>query len=91
VTSDSRSEIIIRTLLLTKINTYTVGTFGDVVLLPLFGLRRKAGLAFRFLPFLVEVYSQLLFAHNEERLLVIAFLALILQAYGLRITIQSQK
>lgn len=60
--------------------TYSVGTFGVILLLPLFALRRAGVLFLRFLPFLLLVYTQLLFAVNTERLLVLAFPAVLLMA-----------
>ena len=63
------------------LHTYTIGTFGAAVtILPLFAVRQALPLFFRFLPFLLLVYSQLIFAGNTERLLVLGFPAVILFA-----------
>jgi hypothetical protein len=59
---------------------YSAGTFGVILLLPLFALRRTGVLLLRFLPFLLLVYAQLFFAVNTERLLVLAFPAVLLMA-----------
>jgi hypothetical protein len=60
---------------------YTVGSFGVVAgLLPLFAIRRNLGLIARFLPFLILVYLQILFATNENRLLATGFPAVILMS-----------
>jgi hypothetical protein len=53
----------------------TIGTFGLLALLPLLSLRKETLLS--WLPFLLLVYCQLLFAVDTERLLVLAFPALI--------------
>jgi hypothetical protein len=70
----------LRTISAWDLYAYSVGTFGVIVLLPLFALRRAGVLFLRFLPFLLLVYAQLLFAVNTERLLVLAFPAVILMA-----------
>jgi hypothetical protein len=64
----------------------TVSAFGLLVgLLPFLGGRRAARLAARFSPFLVLVLVQEVFAFNTERLLVLAFPAVIpLAVCGLR-------
>jgi len=60
---------------------YTIGTFGVMVtLLPFFSVKRNVPLFVRLLPFILLVYSQVLFASNTERLIVLAFPALILLA-----------
>src|SRR5215218_5866034 len=68
---------------------YYLWTFGPVgVLLPLLSLASKEGrrMAVRLLPFVLLVYSQLLFAQDTERLLVFAFPAVaILLALGLKV------
>jgi len=62
---------------------YTLGTYGVIALtLPLFSIRRSLNLFVRFLPFLVLVYVQILFATNVGRLLVIGFPAVIIMALG---------
>jgi hypothetical protein len=53
----------------------TVGSFGLLALLPLLSLRKETLLS--WLPFVLLVYCQLLFAVDTERLLVLAFPALI--------------
>jgi len=60
--------------------SYSAGTFGAILLLPLFAPKRAGLLLLRFLPFLLPVYAQLLFAVNTERLLVLAFPAVLLMA-----------
>lgn len=60
--------------------SYSAGTFGAILLLPLFAPKRAGLLLLRFLPFLLLVYAQLLFAVNTERLLVLAFPAVLLMA-----------
>jgi hypothetical protein len=58
---------------------YTVGTFGVVAAtLPLFSVRRNISIFIRFLPFLLLVFAQVLFATNVERLLVFGFPAIII-------------
>lgn len=70
-----------RRLSASDIRTYSFGTFGVLVmLLPLFSLRRNSIVFLRFLPFLVLGYAQLLFAVNNERLIVVCFPAMILLA-----------
>jgi hypothetical protein len=66
--------------------TYTVGTFGVApVLLACLAPRDNAVRLVRFLPFLALVYAQILFAMNIQRLLVLAFPAVIpLALDGLR-------
>jgi len=60
---------------------WTVGTFGFVpTLAPLLAIRRNLVPFFRFLPFLLLVYSQPLFAGDTSRLLVLAFPAVIVLA-----------
>jgi hypothetical protein len=71
----------LRTISTDAVIAYTIGTFGAVVLtLPLFSIRRNVPLLVRFLPFLILVYLQVLFATNVGRLLVIGFPAVILMA-----------
>jgi hypothetical protein len=63
------------------LHSFTIGTFGAAVaILPLFAIRQIFPLLVRFLPFLFLVYTQLIFAGNTQRLLVIAFPAVILFA-----------
>lgn len=58
---------------------YTVGTFGVVAaLMPLFAIRTNLKLFARFLPFIILVYAQILFATNDTRLLAIGFPVIIL-------------
>jgi len=60
---------------------YTIGTFGAVAaLLPLFAIKQNARLLIRFLPFLLLVYAQILFATNDTRLLAAGFPAILLMA-----------
>lgn len=60
---------------------FTVGTYGAIALtLPLFSIRHNIRPFVRFLPFLILVYLQLLFATNAERLVVIGFPAVIVMA-----------
>lgn len=70
----------LRTLSAWDLYSYSAGTFGAILLLPLFAPRRAGVLFLRFLPFLLLVYAQLLFAVNTERLLVVAFPAVLLMA-----------
>ena len=66
-----------------EIFRYTFGTYGAVALtLPFFSIRRSAERFVRFLPFLVLVYIQIMFATNAERLLVIGFPAVVMMALG---------
>ncbi|MDP9341800.1 MAG: hypothetical protein M3Q23_06785 [Actinomycetota bacterium] len=61
----------------------SISAFGLLVpILVVTGLRRYRRLALRMLPFVVLAYVQLLFALNTERLLVLAFPALIPLAVG---------
>jgi len=60
---------------------YTVGTFGAVAaLMPLFAVKKNLRLLTRFLPYLILVYAQILFATNDTRLLAIGFPAVIIMA-----------
>ena len=60
---------------------WTVGTFGVVpTLAPLLAIRRNLIPFFRFLPFLLLLYSQPLFAGDTSRLLALAFPAVIVLA-----------
>ena len=70
----------LRDLSMETLYSLTIGTFGVLLLLPLFAWKRSGVLLLRFLPFLVLVYAQLLFSVNEERLLAVAFPAVILMA-----------
>jgi hypothetical protein len=70
-----------RTLSAESLTRYTVGSFGVVpALLPLFAIRRNAMLFVRFLPFLLLVYVQILFATNDTRLIAAGFPAVIIMA-----------
>jgi hypothetical protein len=71
---------------LTSTLTHTVSAFGLLVgVLPFLGGRRARALALRFSPFLILVALQLVFAFNTQRLLVLAFPAVIpLALCGLR-------
>ena len=62
-------------------DTYITDPFGIALLgLTLIGTARKPMLALRLAPFVVLVYSQLLFATDTQRLIVLAFPALALLA-----------
>jgi hypothetical protein len=64
-----------------SLTRYTIGTFGAVAaMLPLFAIKQNARLLVRFLPFLLLVYAQMLFATNDTRLLAAGFPAIILMA-----------
>lgn len=64
---------------------YALAPFGVMMaLLPFFSPKRNAALLLKFLPFILLCYGQLLLASNTERLLVVAFPAvLILALHGL--------
>jgi len=58
-----------------------IGAFGICAsALPLFAIRRNLGLLVRCAPFLLLVYSQLAFAADTARLVMIAFPAIIMMA-----------
>jgi hypothetical protein len=60
---------------------YTIGTFGlTAVALPFFAARRNVSLFVKFLPFLILVYAQLMFATNTSRLLALGFPAVLIMA-----------
>jgi hypothetical protein len=60
---------------------YLTGTFGiAMTLLPLFAWRRNPMWLVRFSPFLVLVASQMLFGHDIERYLILAFPAALIMA-----------
>ena len=64
-----------------QLHAMTIGAFGIVAfILPLFAVRRNVGLLVRFAPFLLFVYSQLLFAADTARLVMIAFPAVLMMA-----------
>lgn len=64
-----------------KISYVSLVTFGVMLItLPFFSARRNISLFLKFLPFLLLICSQLLFATNTERLLVAGFPAVILLA-----------
>jgi hypothetical protein len=71
---------------LTVTITHAISAFGLLVgVLPFVGGRRARPLALRFSPFLILVVLQLVFAYNTQRLLVLAFPAVIpLALCGLR-------
>lgn len=70
-----------RHLSLGDLATYSFGTFGVLVmLLPFFALRKNSLLFWKFIPFFLLGYAQLLFAVNNERLIVLCFPAMILLA-----------
>ncbi|MFX1385402.1 MAG: hypothetical protein ACFFBP_23540 [Promethearchaeota archaeon] len=61
------------------LKAYSVGTFGVFIMLtPFFAIKKNGLLFVKFLPFLIFVYAQLLFAVNTERLLIFAFPAMII-------------
>jgi len=71
----------VKTLSLLTLGDYTVGTFGIALMsLPFFSVRRNIELFLRFIPFLVLVGSQLLFAVGTNRLLALGFPAIIMMA-----------
>ncbi len=60
---------------------YSIVVFGvTAIALPLFAIRRNARWLLRFLPFVILICAQALFATNVERLLVAGFPVLILMA-----------
>jgi len=62
---------------------YTAGAFGiTAAMLPLFAVRRNLSLFLRFLPFLVLVYAQILFATNDTRVLAFGFVPFIILSMG---------
>ena len=64
-----------------QLHAMTIGAFGICAfVLPLFALRRNLGLLVRFSPFLLLAYSQLAFAADTARLVMIAFPAVIVMA-----------
>jgi hypothetical protein len=68
-------------LSLSTLGTYSVCPFGFVIMaLPFFSAKKNTRLFFKFAPFLALVYSQLLFAVNTPRLLVLGFPAIIIMA-----------
>jgi hypothetical protein len=71
---------------LNTLYSYTVETFGVLlIVLPFLDWKRNAVLMVKMLPFFLLVYTQLLFAGETQRLLMIASPALILLAlYGVR-------
>lgn len=76
-----RVEITARaqTFGLSTLRTWTFGVFGLLAALP-FLTRRNLVHAARFAPFLLLIYAQLLVASDTERLLVIAFPAVIIMS-----------
>lgn len=70
------SELSLSTLL-----SYSVGTFGFMVmLLPFFSIKKNIILFLKFIPFLLLVCFPLLFAFDAERYIVVGFPAMILLA-----------
>jgi len=64
-----------------RLHAMTIGAFGICTfLLPWFALRRNWPLLVRFSPFLLLVYSQLVFAADTARLVMIAFPTVIVMA-----------
>jgi len=64
---------------LESLYAYSIGTFSVLLTFtPFFEIKRNKVLLFRTLPYMFLVYSQLLFAGDTERLLVIGFPVLIL-------------
>ena len=71
----------VRHLSLGDLVIYSFGTFGVLVmLLPFFSLKNNGVLLLKFIPFLLLGYAQLLFAVNNQRLIVLCFPAMILLA-----------
>ena len=70
---------------------YTFGTFGVLLLtLPFFNIKHNFKLFLKFLPFIILVYSQMLLALTTERLLILAFPALIPMAiFGLKSLVEQ--
>lgn len=64
---------------LSTLKDWSAGTYGELaLLLPLFSLKKNVRHFLRFTPFFLLIYSQLFFAVNTQRLLVIGFPAIIL-------------
>jgi hypothetical protein len=60
---------------------YSIGTFGvSLFFLPFFAVRKNLVLLLRFSPLIAGAYLSLLFAHNDTRLIVAAFPAVIAMA-----------
>lgn len=76
-----REEVTARaqTFGLPALRSWTLGTFGLLFIMP-FLARRNLSHAARFAPFLLLIYAQLLFASDTERLLVMAFPAVIIMS-----------
>ncbi len=74
----AREVVARRAADLTSTLTQAVSAFGLLVgVLPFLGGRRARSLALRFSPFLILVALQLVFAYNTQRLIVLAFPAVI--------------
>jgi hypothetical protein len=82
----ARQVLAARAADLTATLAHAISAFGMLVgVLPFLGGRRARSLALRFAPFLILVALQLVFAYNTQRLLVMAFPAMIaLAVCGLR-------
>ncbi|MCA1899596.1 MAG: hypothetical protein LDL50_02690 [Chloroflexi bacterium] len=60
---------------------YSIGTFGvSLFFLPFFAVRKTLALLVRYSPLIAGAYLSLLFAHNDTRLIVAAFPAVIVMA-----------
>lgn len=80
----------VKMLSLSTLGDYTVGTFGVVLMsLPFFSVKRNIELFLRFIPFLALVGSQLLFAVGTNRLLALAFPAIIMMALNGLVTVSG--
>ena len=91
--SDSFREIglmHLRNFSLLDIRELTVFTFGILIILPLFALRRNGELFLRYAPFIVLSYAQWLVATDTQRLMALAFLPFILMSLnGLRLLAEA--
>ncbi len=64
-----------------QVRIYIVGTFGlAATLLPFFAWRSNLSWLARFVPFLLMVAAQMLFGHDIERYLILAFAAVLIMA-----------
>jgi hypothetical protein len=80
----------LRNFSLLDIRELTIFTFGILIILPLFALRRNGELFLRFAPFIVLTYSQWLIATDTQRLMALAFLPFILMSLnGLRLLAEA--
>ena len=73
--------------------SFTITSFGiSLVFLPIFSFKKNLLVFLRFLPFILLIYSSLLFATTTERLTVSAFPAVIIMAlYGIKNIVQNTK